>query len=498
MRPLISSAMATTLLLGCQPPGAGGALSIYPESPETTDTLVAVMADAVAGYRYTWSQDGETVAELSEGHVPAELTTRGETWTVRATPVDGFAGEELEASVTIVDARPSVSVVLSPAEPGGSDDLVAIASAEDPDGDALTLEWSWSADDALQVGLTQDTVPASMTSYGEVWTVTVTPSDASGAGISGEASVEIGNALPEISSASITPEEAYTDTTLSVSATATDADGDDTSISTEWLIDGTATGITESTLSPEWTKKGHLITASVTPSDGASEGATFIVGPVEILNTPPDDPELALEADGTDEDLVCEIISADSDLDGDTLSYDFEWLVDGTKWSGATETTLWTGDTIAAADLSASQEWTCMVTASDGEDLSSQVSITTTLMSSNVTYRSGYYWVRATYAASSSDHSAVCQSEGLQATGYEVSLTWDETLLSDLSSDFGYTSAGDANDAATSMWCYDKGSSYPTGNAEGTCETHNFGSAYTNYGYWGSYSNQRPVFTCTK
>ena len=139
-----------------------------------------------------------------------------------------------------------------------------------------------------------------------------------------------------------------------------------------------------------------------------------------------------------------------------------------------------------------------MVTADDGEDRSSQVSITTTLMASNVTYRSGYYWVRASYAASSSDHSAVCQSEGLQATGYEVSLTWDETLLADLSSDFGYTSAGDANDAATSMWCYDKGSSYPTGNAEGTCETHNFGSAYTNYGYWGSYSNQRPVFTCTK
>jgi len=498
MRHLASPVIATALLLGCQPPGAGGALSIYPEAPETTDTLVAVMADATAGYRYTWSQDDASVAELTEGHVPAEYTTRGEIWTVRATPVDGFAGETLEASVTIVDARPSVSVVLSPAEPGGSDDLVAIASAEDPDGDALTLEWSWTADGALQVGLTEDTVPASMTAYGELWTVTVTPSDASGAGTSGEASVEIGNALPEVTSASISPEEAYTDTTLTITAAASDPDGDSTSISTEWIIDGIATGITDSTLSPEWTKKGHLITASVVPSDGASEGAALTVGPVEILNTPPDAPELSLESDGTDEDLICEIISVDSDLDGDTLSYDFEWLVDGAKWPGSTETTIWTGDTIAAADLSASQEWTCMVTASDGEDLSSQVTITTMTMSSNVTYRSGYYWVRATYAASSSDHSSVCQSMGLQATDYEVSLTWDATLLADLSSDFGYTSAGDANDAATSMWCYDKGSSYPTGNKEGTCETHNFGSAYTNYGYWGSYSNQRPVFTCTK
>jgi hypothetical protein len=93
MRLATTSAMAAILLLSCQPPGAGGALSIYPEAPVSTDTLVAVMADAMAGYRYTWSQDGESVDELAEGHVPAEYTTRGETWTVRATPVDGFSGE---------------------------------------------------------------------------------------------------------------------------------------------------------------------------------------------------------------------------------------------------------------------------------------------------------------------------------------------------------------------------------------------------------------------
>lgn len=498
MRLATTSAMAAILLLSCQPPGAGGALSIYPEAPVSTDTLVAVMADAMAGYRYTWSQDGESVDELAEGHVPAEYTTRGETWTVRATPVDGFSGEALEATVTIGDARPSVDVSISPAEPGGSDALVAVAIATDPDGDALTLEWSWTADGALQVGLTEDTVPASMTAYGEVWTVVVTPSDASGAGSSDEASVEIGNALPELTSVSLSPEEAYTDTILTVTATASDPDGDPTSISLEWFIDGTASGLTDTTLSPEWTKKGHLITASVVPSDGTSDGAAITVGPIEILNSPPDAPELSLEADGTDEDLVCEIISVDSDLDGDTLSHEFEWLVDGTKWTGATDTTIWTGDTIPADSLEPGQEWTCMVIASDDEDPSSQVSITTTLMSSNVTYRSGYYWVRATYDASSSDHSAVCSSVGLTATSNEVSLTWDATLLSDLSSDFGYTSVGDANDAATSMWCYDKGSSYPTGNSERTCETHNFGSTYTNYGIWGSYTNQRPVFTCTK
>lgn len=114
---------------------------------------------------------------------------------------------------------------------------------------------------------------------------------------------------------------------------------------------------------------------------------------------------------------------------------------------------------------------------------------------SRVTNRVGYYWVRADYRAPRGDHASVCAEFGLIATDYSVALTWDAALLEALSTDFGYLSNGDDNDSATSMWCWD-GDGGPS-TPGGYCETHNFGDFYVNYGYWGSDTDIRPVFTCT-
>ena len=111
-----------------------------------------------------------------------------------------------------------------------------------------------------------------------------------------------------------------------------------------------------------------------------------------------------------------------------------------------------------------------------------------------VTNRAGYYWVRADYRAPREDHGAVCAEFGLVATTPNVTLTWDATLLETLSNDFGYQSNGDDNDSAPSMWCWD-GDGGPSTPA-GYCETHSFGPEFTNYGYWGSDTDIRPVFTC--
>ncbi len=111
-----------------------------------------------------------------------------------------------------------------------------------------------------------------------------------------------------------------------------------------------------------------------------------------------------------------------------------------------------------------------------------------------VTFRAGYYWVRADYRAAASDHAAVCAEFGFAPTTEYVTLTWDAALLQTLSTDFGYLSNGDDNDAATSMWCWD-GDGGPSTPA-GYCETHNFGTQFQNYGFWGSDPDIRPVFTC--
>jgi hypothetical protein len=113
----------------------------------------------------------------------------------------------------------------------------------------------------------------------------------------------------------------------------------------------------------------------------------------------------------------------------------------------------------------------------------------------NVTFRDGYYWVKADYPAPRSEHGNVCASEGLVATTAEVALTWDATLLSDLSSDFGYSSNGDDGCCAESMWCWD-GDGGPNTPA-GMCETHYFTNRYFNYGTYSGDPDERPVFTCS-
>jgi len=113
-----------------------------------------------------------------------------------------------------------------------------------------------------------------------------------------------------------------------------------------------------------------------------------------------------------------------------------------------------------------------------------------------VTFQAGYYWVRADYGAPRADHGAVCGEFGLVATPYDVPVTWDATLLGILSADFGYSSIGDYNNSAHSMWCWD-GDGGPSGASAGDCGTHNFGSPYENYGSYSSDPDIRPVFTCT-
>jgi hypothetical protein len=65
--------------------------------------------------------------------------------------------------------------------------------------------------------------------------------------------------------------------------------------------------------------------------------------------------------------LVCTIEEESTDHDGDPITYTFDWDVDGTPFTDA-ETTTYTGDTVAGADIGYSEMWTCEVTPYDDED----------------------------------------------------------------------------------------------------------------------------------
>jgi formylglycine-generating enzyme required for sulfatase activity len=65
------------------------------------------------------------------------------------------------------------------------------------------------------------------------------------------------------------------------------------------------------------------------------------------------------------EALVCEVLTAASDADGDSLGYTFSWTVDGVAYAGASST-LRAGDTVLSGETLPDELWTCAATANDG------------------------------------------------------------------------------------------------------------------------------------
>jgi hypothetical protein len=113
-----------------------------------------------------------------------------------------------------------------------------------------------------------------------------------------------------------------------------------------------------------------LMGAPGNDDEATNAGKAYLLLAENSCNSAPTAPEVSISpSDPTagEDDLVCSIDSESYDPDGDTISYTFEWEVDGVSSSDATTTTE-TGDTISADDLSGDEEWTCTVTPDDGTD----------------------------------------------------------------------------------------------------------------------------------
>ncbi len=497
-------ALPALLLAACSGPIDAGDVRIDPADPRTTDDLVAVLTQAPTAasgdevaVTFSWERDGSVLDDLTADTVPAARTARGERWRVVVTPVDGrLDGEPATAEVVIADAPPSLTLSLGPTDPDTTDPLVAAATATDPDGDPVTIAWAWTADGVERPMFDGPELPAEATSRGQIWEVRATPT---ANGLTGErqtASVTIANALPAVSDGALTPAEPVTTTPIVATYATSDADGDVVAVTFAWTRDGEPVDNPGASLPAARFSKGDSVAVTLTPTDGQDEGAPVALGPVIIANSPPRPPTIDIPSADPTVPMVCAITVPAVDDDRDALTYTFAWTREGAAYTGATTRTTYAGDTIPTSALVAGEEWTCSVVASDGEDDSAPATTTAEIRSGNVTFREGYYWVKATTNAPRTDHARVCAEHGLTATARVVTITWNAALLARLAEDFGYESVGDVNDSAPSMFCWDTGSSYGPGTYAGACETHNFGSTYDNYGRWGDYPNQRPVFTC--
>jgi hypothetical protein len=365
-----SALLSLLLAAGCGADRAPGPslIRISPPVPTTTDDLVVkINTDAVdpegdsVDYRFRWYRDDELQTDYGQGTLPAEATAKGERWRVEVIAVaEGLEGPPVLAEVSVVNSAPRVTLGISPEEPLSDEDIVVTATEEDPDGDAVQLDWTWTRN-GVETAYTGATIPAVETQRWETWQVTVLPYDGAEYGEPAIASVVIGNAPPVVESVSLEPAEAYEDTLLEASAVASDFEGDLWGMSYAWYVDGDLVpDVSSATLDGTWFDKHQQVQVQVTVSDPYESAEPVMSDPVTILNSAPQLTTATLKPTELYEGSTVTCVGSDlTDIDGDDLSLSYSWLVNGSEVSSAESidgSLFDRGDTVA-----------CSLGADDGE-----------------------------------------------------------------------------------------------------------------------------------
>jgi hypothetical protein len=328
-----------------------------------------------AGYRYQWQKSRTEIKGATAQVLPASYFKKGDKIRCVVTPWDGeeTGTSRTSAELTVVNSLPTIaSVTLSPSSPKTNDLLTARVSASDGDGDRMTYIYQWYRDSGLFL-----TIKSTATSYsisGKSYFnknhklyVRVTANDGSGNSAPRNSSiVTVANSAPVVTTSSVSPGTLYTNTTARASYAATDADGDRLGYTFAWYVNGRKVS-TSSALSSGYIRKGYTVYVVVTASDGTATNSRTS-STITVRNTVPTTPAVAISPTSPKdaENLVCKLTRGATDLDGDKISYDFDWYRNGRLWTGRTTKTGYTGDTIYAADTTVGHTWQCYAAGYDG------------------------------------------------------------------------------------------------------------------------------------
>ena len=324
----------------------------------------------------------------------SSLSPGNHTITIEATDLNGATGS---ASITfLVNQLPAApEVAISPPEPTTTDDLNAqiITAATDAnvggdngrDPNQITYDYRWFKNGS-DANIGTDTVPASLTTKGEVWQLRVTANDGHGNGPEGTADVTIQNTPPTCESAVILPTTGGTETDFVCQCTQwSDPDAGDEPLdqctfkTTEGVILGGETGaVGPCTLEAMHTEKGMTIICTLFPNDGEDSGDGVESDPATVLNTAPTPPSGVVltpeEADVTTV-LTCSYEQTATDADDDPVNYTSHWVVNGYENPGGNTSMILAGQLMSAVGVSAVKGDTvlCRVRATDTQDESSPV-----------------------------------------------------------------------------------------------------------------------------
>ena len=362
-------------------------VEILPLTAYTTDDLsLNVLSPSIdpEGQMVTesiqWYKNGVLETGATSNTLPAMNTNKGDTWRVDVTPSDGLMnGPVGSATITISNAAPTISnVSISPNSGVTSDDILTCVGIVQDSDDVIAPTYTWNINGQTATGASINLSNYAISS-GDVVTCTVEADDGFASPVTQSSSVVVENRAPIISGVSISPTLLYSNSTVSCTVLSQDPDGDSLTETILWLANGQSIG------------SGNTITLTglVTPNDAIACEATVDDGndtttdtstPIIVQNTLPTAPTVLVSSSNGNsspaaeqDDLFCTIVGTSTDIDGDTLTYNFYWT--GPNGQNIVHTgMIGPVDTLLANTPTTEGLWICSVEASDGIGLSTSAS----------------------------------------------------------------------------------------------------------------------------
>jgi hypothetical protein len=322
----------------------GTAPTLVVTSPATGDVFnetaavpfsatVSDAEDLVTAITLSWVSDvdGEfsTQGADSTGAIDFDdgtLTPGAHTLTVTATDTDGLYDQAIiDFTINQVPTAPTVGITPDPAYT--ANDLTASASGStDPDGSGtVTYAYVWYEDSVLSSASTSDVFPTASTTKHSTYEVVVTPNDGTGDGPTTSASVTVLNTAPVLGGPTLSAATVHRGDVLTCTSTATDDDGDLSTLTYAWS-DG-STGSTYTVTSAD--AAGDIITCTATADDGDG-GTDTGTASATVVNTPPSVTGVTLTPTTVQTNDTLTVTATTSDADGDPITVTYDWYVAST------------------------------------------------------------------------------------------------------------------------------------------------------------------------
>lgn len=300
---------STNITVGSTAPAAT-ALAIAPAAPTRSSTLTAnyTYADPdgqpETASQVRWSRNGVLVPGLNNLRTVPSPLTKGDVWQFTVTPCDNTplcGGLQTSAGVTVQNTAPvATGAAVTPAAPRTADVLTATWTYGDADADpeaGSAVRWFRNGQEQVPLRNLR-TVPAALTTKGELWHFTVQPGDGTNlGGLATSADVLIDDSAPVASTLTLTPTLAYVSSPLKAAWAFTDADGDlEVGSEVRWYVNGVEDSalLNATDVPPARLVKGAAWAFSIRPKDGVLFGAVATSPTVVIANSPPTAGSLAI------------------------------------------------------------------------------------------------------------------------------------------------------------------------------------------------------------